>query len=296
MLTNLISRKTGLALGGGGARGIAHLGVLLHFQSIGLRFSCISGTSSGSIAAALYAFEVPMEKMLEEYRQLRPVEISGLKIGGLGLFKNVSLEELLHRLLPKDARIENAPIPLAIVTTDLVSGRKVTLRTGSVIDAVMASTCVPGFYLPLERDGMILVDGGLTENIPVSALADLKANLKIAVNLNGNFEYMKPEGILDVVTHAMDIAIDSRTREQLHEADLVINLDLTEYSRTRSDRFDEVVEIARQRTQEAVQETTGLFLQLTLGNFVKNFKDALPFKIPRNFTRWFLTARRGITK
>lgn len=296
MPINIFRRRLGLALGGGGARGIAHLGILKHFRSLGIQFNCISGTSSGSIAAALYAFGIPLEKMVEEYRKLTPVEITGLKIGGLGLFRNVSLEEMLLRLLPAEARIEDAPIPLAIIVTDLISGKKITLRTGSVFEAVMASTCVPGFYLPVEQEGMMLVDGGLMENVPVSALKDLGATLKIAVNLNGNSQYVRPEGILDVVSNALDIAIDSRTREQLNEADLVIALDLTDYSRTRADRFDEVVEIARQKTEEVVKETTGLFLRLTVGNFVKNLKDALPFKIPRKFTRWYLAAKHDITK
>src|SRR5690606_36419600 len=96
---------------------------------------------------------------------------------------------MLERHLPKDAMIENAPLPLVLHATDLLTGSAVALTRGPVIKAVLASACIPGLYIPQEWEEMLLVDGALTENVPLSGLKSLGTHLNIAVNLNGHFGY-----------------------------------------------------------------------------------------------------------
>jgi NTE family protein len=283
----MFRRKIGIALGGGGARGAAHIGVLEHLTSIGLDIHCISGTSAGAIIATMYAFGVDFETMKRELKQVNPTPFASIKIGKLGLFENTEMMEMLKRLLPPNAQIENALTPLTIKATDLITGEGVLLSHGDVIGAVMASSCVPGFYLPLEMNNMILVDGGLTENVPLSGLKFHGANLLIGVNLNGNTAYTKPNGILDVVSNAMDIAIDVRTKKQLKEADAAISIDLTEFSRTSSRDFDRLVLEGHKASLQKIPTVSSLYFQNRFMKMWKMIKEITPVKIPEKIQRIF---------
>ncbi len=276
----MFSRRIGLALGGGGARGVAHIGILEHFESIGLKIHCLAGTSAGAIIAALYAYGCSLETIKEELRKIDPAPLVSLKLGKLGLFENTEVKNMLQKLLPPDALIENAPIPLSIKATDILTGNGVLITSGSVIEAVLASSCVPGFYLPLEKDGKILVDGGLTENVPLSGLEFHNANLLIGVNLNGNHTYAKPEGILDVVSNAMDIAIDAQTRAQLARADLSISIDLTKYSRTSSKDFDQLLVEGKKAAARKVPTLMHLYFWNKLKKLWKTIREMSPIKVP----------------
>lgn len=276
----MFSRRIGVALGGGGARGVAHIGILEHFEKINLKIHCLSGTSAGSVIAALYAFGVSLETIKAELRLIDPAPFGSFKLGKLGLFENSEMTAMLKRLLPEDAKLEESPILLTIKTTDLLTGKGVLLTHGNVIEAVLASTCVPGFYLPQERDGYLLVDGGLTENVPLSGLKFHKANLLIGVNLNGNKNYARPDGILDVVSNAMDIAIDAQTRSQLKEADLAISIDLTQYSRTNSKDFDQLLLEGRKAAEYKVPNLMSLYFWNKFIKVWKLLREMSPIKVP----------------
>lgn len=282
----MFSRRIGLALGGGGARGVAHLGVLEHFESIGLKIHCLSGTSAGAIIASLYAFGIDLETIKNELRQINPAPLVSIKLGRLGLFENTEVKEMLERLLPKNALIEASPIPLTIKATDILTGNGILLTKGNVVDAVLASSCVPGFYLPVEKDALILVDGGLTENVPLSGLKVHNANLLIGINLNGNRTYAHPEGILDVVSNAMDIAIDAQTRAQLKEADLEISIDLTKYSRTSNKDFDQLLQEGKKAAHRKVPTLMHLYFWNRFKKFWKLIRDMSPIKIPDKIIRF----------
>lgn len=273
--------KIGLALGGGGARGAAHLGVLKQLERLSIRPHCIAGTSAGSVVAALYAFGVTLDVMEEEMKKLRPVSYSTFTFRGLGLFENKEIHKLLERLLPENAQIEQAKIPLAIKATNLFNGQGISLLKGPVIPAVLASSCVPGIYTPQEIDGMLLVDGGLTENVPLSALKLLGAHLRIGVNLNGNEGYTKPEGMMDVLSNAMDIAIDAQTRRQLEEAHVNISMDLTRYSRTSSVDFDELIQEGMKATKRVIKSQGFLKIWVLFKKIWVFFKNLAPLKVPQ---------------
>ena len=270
----------GLSLGGGGARGVAHIGVLKHFNKIGLNVDCIAGNSAGSIVASLFAFGLPVDEIEKHVRTLKSTSMSAMRIGQLGLFDNPSLKTMLENALGADALIENAKIPLAIHVTDIESGHGVVLQKGSVITAVLASTCVPGVYVPQEIDGRLYIDGGMTENVPIQALRLMGAWIKIGVNLNGQLQYSKPQGITDVIMNAMDIAIDSQTQNQLKEFDVVLSLDLTKYSRTKADDF-EMLLIEGQKTamQTFASKTDLRFLFIKRQVFLW-IQKITPVKIP----------------
>lgn len=276
----LFRPKIGLALGGGGARGAAHIGVLHQLEIAKIHPHCIAGTSAGAVVASLYAFGIELSVIEQEMKMLKPVDFTSFRFKGLGLFENSEISELLTKLLPADARIEQARIPLAVKATNLLTGSGVILDRGPVIPAVLASCCVPGIYIAQEIDGMLLVDGGLTENVPLSALKKLGAHLTIGVNLNGNAGYTRPQGVVDVLSCAMDIAIDAQTRRQLKDAHVVISMDLTQYSRTSSEHFDQLVELGMKAAQEKIWNETALRAWIRAKKTWHIIRDLLPVKIP----------------
>lgn len=240
----LSGKKIGIAFGGGGAKGAAHIGVVKYLEQKNLPISAVSGSSIGAFVAAMVAFNKSYLQIRNAFLQLEPFSIKALRREKLGLMENISLLQVLQNNFSPGTKIEDAPIPLAIHASDIETGDSVQLNQGNLIEAVMASSCVPGFYLPKEIDGRLLVDGGLTENVPVSVLRKMGADYLIGISLNGLSKYSKPANMLDVIGNAMDIAIDRQTKEQLKEADMVINLDLSHFNRLKVDNIDEMMEVA----------------------------------------------------
>lgn len=235
-----VKQKLGLALSGGATRGLAHIGVLQALEENGLRPDYLSGTSIGAFAAALYAFGVPLPEIRRIGQGMTPLRVSKLKLSRFALFSNEELGKLILAAIGK-ARIEDAPIPLAIMATDISSGEKVVLRQGEVAPAVMASSAMAGIYLPVRVDGRMLMDGGIVEDVPVSPLRSMGAGVVVAVNLSAERKYRVPEDIIDVLFNAFDIAIDENTKEQVKDADLVIEPCLSDFRRMDVKQIDELI-------------------------------------------------------
>ncbi|RMD96552.1 MAG: patatin [Deltaproteobacteria bacterium] len=231
--------KIGLALGGGAARGAAHIGVLKAFEENGLRPDFLTGTSIGAFISALYAFGKPLDAIKEMAKQMRWLDVTAFTVSRYGLLSNGEMRNLLKREIGS-VTFEDAPIPLAFVAADISTGERIVIDRGDVAEGVMASSCIPGIFVPVERDGRLLVDGGIVENVPISPLRKMGADLVIAVDLNGSHAYDRPEHIIDVILNTLDIAIDTTTRIQLREADVLISLDLARYSRTDTSDADEL--------------------------------------------------------
>ncbi len=229
MKKSLFSR-IGLALGGGAVKGAAHVGVLKVLEEEGIRPEMIAGTSIGALIGTLYAFGISTEDIYEGISQLRWSKISSFKLSKMGFISNLDLCKVLNKWIG-DAKIESANIPLAIVATDLVSGEKVVFREGPVADAVVASTCIPGFFTPVEINQRLFVDGFLVENVPVSPLREMGAEFVIAVNLGGGKKTEPPDGFFEIISRSFEIAIDQNTQQSLRQADAVIEPPLGDYSR-----------------------------------------------------------------
>jgi NTE family protein len=175
----------GLALSGGAARGMAHVGVLRALIENDIPIDYIGGTSAGSIVGGAYAAGMPIEEIAEFGRSLRWRDIGRMTMSRLGVQSNERLEQYLRERLPL-TRFEDLSIPFAAVATDLKSGAAVVLRDeGDVPFAIRASCAIPGWYVPVvDEHGRQLVDGGLVAVIPVSVTRSLGADLVIAVDVN----------------------------------------------------------------------------------------------------------------
>jgi len=243
--------RLGLALGGGAVRGAAHLGVLKTLDDAELKPDCLAGTSIGAFVAALYAFGQTPEQILNTIQELELFDIARIRLQKLGLMSHDDMGKLIRGAIGEQ-NIEDSPIPLAIVATDIVSGDAVVMTEGPLIPAVLASTCIPGVFSPIKINGQMLVDGGLVENVPVSQLPPLGADVVVGVNLNGAPDYGEPDDLIDVLFNATDIAIDTTTRIQMHSADVGINLSLSQYERTNPAHITALYEEGLKAAQEAI--------------------------------------------
>ena len=287
--------RFGLALGGGFLRGFAHLGVLDVLEEAGLRPGWIAGTSAGAIAAAFAAFGHSADETAEALEELGWGSMTKGRPRKLGLSTNQGLEELLVRLLG-DVCLEDAHIPLAVVATDINTGNRVLLERGPVAQAVRASCCVPGLYVPVEINGRLLVDGGLTQNVPAGAVRELGAPLVVAVSLGFGLPYPDVQSWTQVMANAWDIATHSQMRfEILAEEDLLIDPDLERFSAFRDGMRDRIIQAGRQRALEALPALRELLAPEEPDNVIVRWMDSVKERLakageggrrsPRNRTR-----------
>ncbi|MFO8142906.1 MAG: patatin-like phospholipase family protein [Marinobacter sp.] len=280
MKLNPFNTRIGLALGGGAAKGIAHIGVLKAFEEEHIRIHCISGTSVGALVASYHAFGRPAESILSICSTLNLSKIINFTLKRGGLFSTDSIREMIHRDLG-DCRIEDADIPLAICATDIETGEQLIFREGSLADAVCASMAVPGLFVPVEINGRILVDGGLVENVPISPLAKMGAGIIVAVDLSHVGRYPKPDDMLDVISNAINIGIDFNTRKQLKKADIAVPLDLSGYSLTNNaDRVEELYREGYHPMKKKIRQLLWYKRMNVVISLIKTAGALLPFKVP----------------
>ncbi|MGN0814392.1 MAG: patatin-like phospholipase family protein [Candidatus Coproplasma sp.] len=183
-----MSKKLGVALGSGGARGAAHIGFLKALEEEGIKPDCISGCSMGSVVGAAYSKGMSVDRMAEVALSLKSsdiMDISAAPITKLGLFRGNKIQKLLLNYLG-DITFDQLNLPFACVATDLRSGREITLSQGSVAEAVRASSAIPTVFHPVEMDGMLLCDGGVLCRVPVRQVKGLGADVVIAFDVLAN--------------------------------------------------------------------------------------------------------------
>ncbi|HSR33149.1 MAG TPA: patatin-like phospholipase family protein [Anaerolineae bacterium] len=198
-----MSRKlVGLVMSGGGARGMAHVGVIRVLEREGIPIDCVAGTSVGSLVGAAYAAGIRGHSLLEMALSVRWREIARFSWPRQGFISFDRLESYLVNLLG-DLTFADLDLPYAAVTADLATGEQVVLKEGRVARAVRASCSVPGLVIPVEVNGRLLVDGGVINNLPISVVRALGADVVIAVGL-GAPPGTYPKNPLEMATAALD--------------------------------------------------------------------------------------------
>ncbi len=183
-----MTMKIGLALGGGGARGAAHFGVLKELSRMGIRPDLITGTSVGGLVGAMAAAGHSLEKMTDFFQKLSLTTIYALPNSVPAFSSNAKVERMLEDLFGR-ITFADLQIPLAVVTTDLVSRKEVILDEGDLVSAIMATTSLPVLLPPVVRDGCALVDGGVLNNTPFDVARARGAHFVIAVDLSNTSPY-----------------------------------------------------------------------------------------------------------
>ncbi|HEX5172210.1 MAG TPA: patatin-like phospholipase family protein [Cyclobacteriaceae bacterium] len=200
--------KIGLVLSGGGARGLMHLGVIKALEEMGVKFSHISGTSAGSIIGALYAYGYPVDEVFKQistgyFRAVRPA----WALSGLLSLQGLRLE--LLRYMPENS-FDALKISLTAAATDLVNGQVKYFDEGELIPAVLASSCVPAVFNPVTVNGVMYVDGGIQDNLPVKPIKD-KCDFIIASHCNPIDDHFDRMNIKAIIERSLLIAINGNT-------------------------------------------------------------------------------------
>ena len=215
--------KIGLALGGGAARGFAHVGVIAVLEEAGLRPQLVVGTSAGSLVAALYASGKSSAQLMQTALNMEEVAITDwmLPIIGRGMFRGDALARYVNDLVTSRL-IENMVIPLGIVATDLGSGNAVLFQKGDTGTAVRASSAVPAVFVPVKINGREYVDGGLVSPVPVRFARQMGADVVIAVDISNPPEANTADGTLQILLQTFAIMGKSINQYELVGADVVV--------------------------------------------------------------------------
>ncbi|RSK50171.1 patatin-like phospholipase family protein [Hymenobacter rigui] len=208
-----ISYQLGLALSGGGARGIAHLGVLAALDELQLPVACLSGVSSGGIVAALYAAGMPPREVLRLLQELRIARLTRVALSRHGILHLDAVGSLLEQHLGVGCTFEQLRLPLTLVATDLLAGTSVRFSSGPLLPPLLASAAVPILYRPVEYQGRQLVDGGLLNNLPVEALLEgAPAHLRVVgVHCNPPNPEAQVPNMRALVERTFNLAIGGNT-------------------------------------------------------------------------------------
>ena len=251
-----VSRSTpvALALGGGAAKGIAHIGVLKALAEKGVRVGAVAGTSVGSLVGAAFCAGLGWEEILRAARGITWGDLVTLELPRRGLMRLDGLQRFLEKLLG-NRTIEGLAIPFAAVATDLQTGSEVILTSGPLALAVKASCSVPGVFEPTVIDGQYLVDGGLVSDIPAKVARQLCPGTVIGVSLSaGAAREGVPRTLVDVISRSFEIFVRANSERSLEEADIAVAPRLEGFHYRDLARIDELVAAGEEATNLALAE------------------------------------------
>src|SRR6267154_3074115 len=248
------NRSIGLALGGGFARGIVHVGVLKVLEEENIPISCVAGTSVGALIGAAYCSGVSPAELEQVAARVRFRDLARWTISRLGFATNLRMIGFLNKLL-KVKTFEELRIPLAVTATDFASGKGVVFRSGPLTDPVRASCAYPGVFLPVSINGRMLVDGMLAHSLPTKPVRDMGADRVLAVSLKSSWASADgPRHIFDVIGQCFSIAQDMNCAHSKRCADLVIEPDVTGYRYDDFEHSAELVHLGETATRAALPE------------------------------------------
>ena len=213
--------KIALVLGGGAARGFAHIGVIKALEAQGIVPSMVVGTSAGSVVGALYAAGMGGFDLQKLALGMEESMVADWTLPDRGVLKGEALQDFINQKV-RNLPIQKLPKPLGVVATDLQSGEMVLFRQGNTGMAVRASSAVPGVFQPVGINGRDYVDGGLTSPVPAQAARTMGADFVIAVDISSVRRREKLTGTLDVLLQTFAIMGHAISHHELQDADVVI--------------------------------------------------------------------------
>ena len=213
--------KIGLALGGGAAKGFAHIGVIKMLEASGIHPDVVAGTSAGSVVGALYASGMDAFQLQETAFGLDETKIRDVRLFSGGLVQGRALQDYVNQLLHHQS-IEQLKIPFAAIATQLETGQRTVFVRGNTGQAVRASSSIPGVFEPVAINGKHYVDGGVVSPIPVDAARQLGADFVIAVDISTKPNGSNPQGMMNIVGQTIAIMGQQLGTQETARADVVI--------------------------------------------------------------------------
>lgn len=282
-----MAKDVALVLSSGGARGLAHIGAIEELEAQGYRITSIAGCSMGALIGGVYA-----AGKLEEFRswmktvdRKKMLELTDFSFSLNHIVKGTRIIEAIMEFVP-DMPIENLPIPYCAVATDWKGGREVVMNKGSLFEAIRASISLPTFYEPVQRDGMILIDGGVTNPIPLNRVARHKGDILVGVDVSGHdyaaqselqheiaekrrrstslsqqiLNKLLPDNLdfnyYTMLSRVSSIMIrqNSILMTQLTKPDVLVDIQMSRYGGFDYDKSEKLIAVGRQKTQQALSK------------------------------------------
>jgi NTE family protein len=244
----------GVALGGGFARGMAHIGVLKVLEEEGIPVRIVTGTSVGALIGAAYCSGLSIKELEKVAHSCRFTTFARWTVSRYGFASTDRMVSFLNRTL-KVKTFEELRIPLGVTATDFNSGEGVVFHSGSIIDPVRASCAYPGMFLPVEIRGRFLVDGMLSHPVPTRPLREMGAERVLAVHLKGTWtKGGAPRHLFDVIGQSFAIAQDAMSSLWRGAADLIIEPDVAGFGYDDFKRADELIKAGGVAMRKALPE------------------------------------------
>jgi NTE family protein len=259
-------KRIGLVMGGGAARGVAHVGVLQALEEHGIYPSVIAGTSVGALVGGLYAAGVSSLRLATLVREIKWLDLVSVRLPTvnwtelartipMGLVDLDKMIEWIDHVLGGPVDIDQLNLPYAAVATDLLTGEIVVMNEGRLAEAVRASCSVPGVFTPYHRNGRLLVDGVVVNNLPVSVAQDLGADYVIAVDLLPLIgdQQVEPRNVVELSMTALFMLARATQIEQ-ELADVLISPAIKHISLADLNAGEELLEAGRRATEAAIPQ------------------------------------------
>lgn len=245
--------KVGLALGSGGARGFAHLGVIKVLRDEGIPIDLIAGSSMGALVAAFYGTGLDVERLYKLSRVFKRKYYLDFTVPKMGFIAGKRVKELI-RIFTHGKTIEELDIPIGIVATDLVSGEKVVFSKGPVAEAVRASIAIPGIFVPEKLDGRLYVDGGVVDRIPVSVAKEMGADIVIAVDVSHVKIHSEISSIFDVIMQSIDIMQMELVKNREVASDIMIRPRVEMYNSKAFTNIEEIIALGEEEAKKHIDK------------------------------------------
>jgi NTE family protein len=256
--------KIGVALGGGFARGIAHIGVLRVLEEHGIPVDCIAGTSVGALIAAAYAGGTSLEEMARQGTATRFRDFGRWTISRMGMASNERIEDFLRRFTPHH-NFSDMKIPLSIVATDLIKGESVYFTDGEIGPALRASCAYPGLFLPVEYRNHFLVDGFITEIVPANAVRKLGADLVIGVLLEPGLLSTRPRNTIEVISRSFSVIQGNTIQPWRAATDVLVEPDVKHVLWDEFSKTPQLVQAGEDAARAALPAITALLARKSRG-------------------------------
>lgn len=256
-------KKIGLALSGGAARGFAHLGVFKVLQEHNIPIDFVSGTSAGSIVGASIAAGLNFEQIYEISKKISWFRMTGFSYSPKGLLSNASMGNFFREHLPVD-KFEDLPIPFAAIACDLEKGEEYTFKDkGDLITGIRASCAIPGVFAPVNHDGRMLIDGGVTTNVPTKAVRKLGAEIIIAVDVLacGATYWGTPSTLLGVFFQSALMLLRAASKAHHYRADVVIIPEISHLRPDEISKIDDFIKLGEAAALEKIDEIKQLIAE-----------------------------------
>jgi NTE family protein len=253
----------GLALGSGGARGFAHLGVIKVLKEEGINVDVIAGSSMGALVGCFYGAGLDVDRLYKLAGAFKRKYYLDFTVPKMGFLAGKKLKELI-RLFTHGKNLEDLDIPVRVVATDLKAGEKVVFSKGPIADAVRASISIPGIFTPEKLEDRLLVDGGVIDRVPVSVVEEMGADLIIAVDVSRVKTSSDITSIFDVIMQSLDIMQMELVSNREIASDIMIRPHVEMYSSRAFTNIEDIIRIGEEearkqipRIKEAIQNWKG---------------------------------------